>query len=415
MRILLLTLIYLSLVFSRFSSQFQAEGNLRDYENRPIKLVGKVSSEPILQGSSQSFYLGKIRVKAKQFPKYEYGDKVQVSGSLQRKMINRWYSRFSLMYPEVVKLKPDRVKFIGFDWKEAVLRFRRQIELVYNRSLSEPEASLLAGIVLGAKRGLPGDFWQALQKTGTLHIVVASGYNVTFVIRVIIKYLAGWVKRRTAVISGILAVILYTVMAGAEPAIIRAAIMGSLAYFGQVLGREADGIRLLTAASMVMILVDPMLVFDVGFQLSVAATAGLLFISPLLGKLFNRIWLVGKDVSESLSAQLAVWPILLITFGNLSVFSILVNSLILWLVPIIMNLGMVLALAGSVSMGLGQVVGWLVYGPLHLMVQVIKWFGSKTWMSFSVEMADVGIAKYGWLVIYYGLLVIILKRVKHER
>ena len=136
---------------------------------------------------------------------------------------------------------------------------------------------------------------------------------------------------------------------------------------------------------MLMLAYEPMLIFDVGFQLSVGATTGLLLLGPWLGRLFDRVWLVGGDIRDSLAAQIAVWPILLITFGNLSVFAVLVNGLILWLVPVIMGLGAVLGVAGVVWRPLGQVMGWVVYGPLTLMVRMIEWFGAKEWMSLVVE------------------------------
>ena len=392
-------MIYLVVVWLRFFNSFQTEVNLRGLENKEIKLMGKISSEPILQGSSQKFKMGRIEVRVKQYPKYEYGQSVQVFGSLQRREINRWYSGFSLMYPDIEVIEADRVKFIGLDWKEGLMNLRRRIEKVFNQNLPEPEASLLAGIVLGAKRGLPYEFWQALQRTGTLHIVVASGYNVTVVIGVVIGYLAGWVKRRTAVMLGILAVIGYTVMAGADAAIVRAAIMGSLIYFGQVLGRKADGVRLLIVAVMGMVAYEPRIIWDVGFQLSVMATSGLMFVGPLLETVFKRVWLVGGDMRDTVAAQIGVWPILLITFGNLSVFAVVVNSLILWLVPIVMGLGGILGIGGLIWQPLGQVMGWLAYVPLALMVRVIEWFGGQSWMSWQVE----GIS-WWWGLGYYLVL-----------
>lgn len=398
-------MIYLVVVWLRFFNSFQTEVNLRGLENKEIKLMGKISSEPILQGSSQKFKMGRIEVRVKQYPKYEYGQSVQVFGSLQRREINRWYSGFSLMYPDIEVIEADRVKFIGLDWKEGLMNLRRRIEKVFNQNLPEPEASLLAGIVLGAKRGLPYEFWQALQRTGTLHIVVASGYNVTVVIGVVIGYLAGWVKRRTAVMLGILAVIGYTVMAGADAAIVRAAIMGSLIYFGQVLGRKADGVRLLIVAVMGMLVVEPMLIWDVGFQLSVMATSGLMFVGPLLETVFKRVWLVGGDMRDTVAAQIGVWPILLITFGSLSVFAVVVNSLILWLVPIVMGLGGILGIGGLIWQPLGQVMGWLAYVPLALMVRVIEWFGGQSWMSWQVE----GIS-WWWGLGYYLVLAWLLIR-----
>ncbi|MDZ7586239.1 MAG: ComEC/Rec2 family competence protein, partial [Patescibacteria group bacterium] len=289
--------------------------------------------------------------------------KVEITGRLQRRLINSWYSQFRLVYPHIRLVEADNAKTISLS------QLRQRIELRYNQVLPEPEASLLAGIVLGSKKGLPQSFYEALRQTGTLHIVVASGYNVTIIIATLVAYLAGVLKRQWAILLGLLAVGAYTLMAGAEPAIVRAAIMGSLAFFGQIIGRKAEGLRLLVAAVMVMVLINPLIVFDVGFQLSAAATLGLIVLSPKLEPFLGKVWLIGKDLTETTSAQIMVWPIIVGYFGQMSPFSIVVNSLILWLVPIIMGLGAILALTGS------QVVGWLAYVPLTIMVRVIEFFG----------------------------------------
>jgi competence protein ComEC len=357
MKHILIVLIWLSLVGYRFFHQFQAGANLGHWENEEILIKGRISSEPLLQGSSQKFKVSRFDIVTKAYPKYEYGQKVIIVGRLQRRLINKWYSQFRLMYPDIKLVVADSKKTISLS------RFRQGIEERFNQVLPEPEASLLAGIVLGSKRGLPQDFYQALQKTGTLHIVVASGYNVTIIIATIVTYLAGLIKRQWAILIGLAAVGIYTIMAGAGPAIVRAAIMGSLVFGGQILGRKTEGIRLLIAAVMLMLLVNPSLIFDIGFQLSVAATFGLIVLGPRLEPI------LGKVLTETTSAQIMVWPIILYYFGQMSVFSILVNSLILWLVPIIMGLGFFLALTGN------QAVGWLTYVPLTIMVRIIEFFG----------------------------------------
>ena len=393
-------LIWFVLFCLRLGGSFQGIDNLRSLSGDKISVKGRISSESILQGKSQRFKIGRIEVIAKQYPEYSYGDLVRLTGSLEERVINQWYSRFSLMYPNIQLVKSDSSVI-------NVLRWRKKIEGVYNRVLPEPEVSLLAGIVLGVKRSLPKKFWQALQQTGTLHIIVASGYNVTVVIGTVVFLLAGWVRRRTAIGLGIMAVIIYTLMAGGGPAIVRAAIMGSLAYFGQVLGRKADGVRLLITAAGVMLLVKPELVWDIGFQLSVMATSGLLLIATELGKIFNRMGEIGKIMSETLVAQIGVWPILVINFGQMSVFAVLVNSLILWLVPVIMGLGAILAGIGWISIGLSQVVGWLVYVPLRWMVGIIEWFGKQSWISW-----EVGEISWWWGVGYYLVLGMIWLRIK---
>ncbi|MBU1085706.1 ComEC/Rec2 family competence protein [Patescibacteria group bacterium] len=419
MKAVWIVLIWLAVFSFRLSSSFQAEGNLREKSGNYVTVVGRVSSEPILQGGGQRFNLGNMTVYTKLYPQYEYGQEVQVSGTLQSKVVNKWYSRFSLMYPSIKPVKSDNLKIIGFNWKAKIMELRRKIESVYNQVLPEPEASLLAGVVLGSKRGLPRGFYEDLRTTGTLHIVVASGFNVMIVISFVVKALAGIFKRWQAVFMGILAVIGYTVMAGAEPAIVRAAIMGSLAFFGQIIGRKGDSMRLLLMAVMGMLLYKPILVWDVGFQLSVAATLGLMFISPLLKGVFDKIIFVGENMSETISAQIMVWPILMIYFNNLSLFSVVVNSLVLWLVPVLMTWGAILALVGLLFSGgwfsfLVKGVGWICYAGLTMMVRVIEWFGGQAWTSWPMKEGVVTSSEpwinWWWAVGYYVVLSIIIWR-----
>ncbi|AKM78987.1 MAG: ComEC/Rec2-related protein [Candidatus Beckwithbacteria bacterium GW2011_GWB1_47_15] len=396
-------LIWFVVFLVRFWFEVQEKQKIAKFAGDEVRLTGRISSVPILQGTRQNFDLGRVKVVTERFPEYHYGDRLRLSGTLEEKVLTPGYSRFSLVYPSVSKIET-------YSTNSWVFRLRSKLEGIFRRNLPEPEASLLSGIVLGIKSSLPYDFWQALRKTSTLHIVVASGYNVTVVIGTVIKYLAGLIKRSWAVGLGVAAVVVYTLMAGGEPAIVRAAIMGSLAYLGQVLGRKSDGVRLLLAAAGVMLWVEPSLVYDVGFRLSVAATAGLLLIAPLLGKVFDRVALIGKDLSETTAAQIAVWPILLTTFGQVSAFSILINGLILWLVPMIMVLGAVLAGAGLVLGPWAAPIGWLAYGPLHLMVGVISWFGGLSFVSWTVDLKASVIGSFTWVFLYYLVLGVVIWR-----
>ena len=345
MKRLNLVLIGLIIFLVRLNTSLQANRNLYRQADKPIVLTGIISSQITLQGSNQSFNVGRIRVRTNLYPTYEYGDQLVISGTLQRQVINRWYSRFSLLYPRIEKLEAGNNIFIGL---------KERLETWYSRVLPEPEASLMAGIVLGSKRGLPLEFWQALQKTGTLHIVVASGFNVTVVMGATIFLLAGILPRFWAILLGMAAVGIYSLMAGMEPAIVRAALMGSLAYFGQMLGRPSDGLRLLFLAAGAMLLVNPLFIWDIGFQLSFLATLGLILICPRLPGFLP------KGMKESLAAQAMVWPVLLINFGQMSLIGILVNSLIVSLVPYVMFL---------------FALPWLAYLPLHLIVVIINYFG----------------------------------------
>lgn len=352
MRRLFWLVILFALFLLRLNFTFQANRNLDRLADKPVKITGTISSQIILQDNYQSFNLGRIKVYTQLYPSYQYGDRVVISGSLKRKVINPWYSRFSLSYPDIKKIDSGSNFFIGLkSWLESNLR----------QNLPEPESILTAGIVLGAQSGMSREFWQALQQTGTLHIVVASGFNVSVILGTVVGRLSGLVRRRLAVFIGILAVGGYSFMVGWGPAIIRAALMGSLAYLGQALGRQAETLRLLLLTAVIMILISPLIIFDVGFQLSFLATLGLILLCPRLTRIPGMF-------RESLAAQIFVWPVLLLNFHQLNPFVILINGLIVWMVPYIMFFGTALAITGW------PIFTAAVYVLTHLMVKLIYVF-----------------------------------------
>lgn len=373
-----------------------------------VKLVGRVTQQPYLKGPNQIINVNDFLVKTDRFPDYFYGQKLKIVGRPKKQVINRFQNKFIFYYPtiQVVEERGSLVNKIGLTRILYVLKNR--LEGLLERVLPEPQASLLIGILLGGKREMPPKFFQNLRDTGTLHVIVASGYNITVVAGFLVASLVKLVNRKKALILALLAVLAYTLMAGAEPPVVRAAIMGSLTYLAQFLGREKDAILCLLFAGAVMLLISPLMLFDIGFQLSFLATAGILFIYPKLqGRVF-RTPLLGEELRVTLAAQLGTLPILIFNFGQVSFLSPLINALVLPVVPLIMGLGAGLVAMGLLVQPLAQVAAWLVWVPLTYFVRLIEWFGGLPWVSFSV-----GKPSWGWLVGYY--LVISLWVLKKQK
>lgn len=232
--------------------------------------------------------------------------------------------------------------------------------------LPEPHASLAIGILLGVKRGMSREFYDQLVNTGTLHIVAASGYNVAVVAGLVLGLLSFILPRYIAMVLALIGVLLYVVLAGAGAAIVRAGVMGSLALIGLMLGKIRDAKRLLVVTIWIMLMVKPGLITDIGFQLSVSATLGLLYLSPLLERMGKAKYL-SEYLYPTLAATLATAPVLWWHFGRLSLIGILVNMLILPVVPLIMLLSAIVLIFAPAS--------YLLYVPLWWMVWVIRMFG----------------------------------------
>ena len=257
---------------------------------------------------------------------------------------------------------------------------------------------------------MPQNFWQNLRETGTLHVVVASGQNVSMVANFLIGVLVLLISRRKALWLAMGGAILYVLMVGAEPPVVRAGIMAILAYLAQFLGREEEGTLALFFAAGVMLLINPLLLFDLGFQLSFTATGGILWLYPWLKekKLFSLPFL-GEALATTLAAQIGVMPILLTNFGQISFLSPLINALVLWEVPLIMVLGLIVILLGLFIKPLAVVLSWFVWLLLTFFVKVIELFGSFSWVSWEIKKPS-----FYWAVGYYLVLGYLLWR-KHER
>ena len=244
--------------------------------------------------------------------------------------------------------------------------------------------TLAAGMLWGGSGNLSYQTREAYRRVGLLHIVAASGYNVTLMTGWILSVGLIWLSRRWALGVTIIGVIIYMIIAGMQPSIIRAGIMSILAMVGLILGRERDAKWLLVITGGMMLAWNPKLISDIGFQLSFAATWGL-------------VWLAPKgDLGTTLAAQAMTTPLILHHFGNLSVISPLVNAALLWTVPLIMQITAVGLVWGPINW-----LAWpLLRGQLWVVSSVAAW---------PISSWEVGKMSWLWVGVYYVVLFLLIK------
>jgi competence protein ComEC len=381
-------------------------------ENKEIKIIGRITQQPYLKGSNQIIRVGPITVKTEIFPKFLYGQRVEIVGKFTSQVIGPFQRRFFANYPAIRLAYEDGKNGGKADFLTFLTQTRGHLENSIAQLLPEPQASLLTGIVFGVKKQMPIEFWESLRRTGTLHIVVASGQNINIVAWFLIELLTWVISRRKAVLMATLGVTFYILLIGAEPPVVRAGIMAVMAYLALVLGRESDGTLGLLLAAAIMLLAQPLLLFDISFLLSFAATAGILWFYPILRqKRPFSFRFGGIALATTMAAQIGVLPLLLIFFGQVSILSPLINVLVVWTVPILMALGLVLALLGLFLKPLAIVLGWFAWLLLTYFVKVVEISGSLPWMFW-----EVGQISSWWAAGYYSVLGYLVWRYqKRER
>lgn len=198
---------------------------------------------------------------------------------------------------------------------------------------------LYLGLVIGEDRLQAPAQRARFRAAGLSHLLAVSGQNVAFVLAVMrpVSQLFG-VRGRLLFTLGLLAI--FATATRFEPSVLRATVTAGLAAHTALSGHERDGVRLLSLAVTALVLVDPFLVHSVGFQLSVAASAGILVLGPVLVARMAGPAIVGEPVAVTVAAQLAVLPLQLHYFGPVSAASIPANVLAGWAAGFVMTWGL---------------------------------------------------------------------------
>lgn len=286
---------------------------------------------------------------------------------------------------------------------------KEPIRQSFNKTLSGDQAALLLGIVFGGKEAFDRDFYKAFQKTGVLHVIAASGMNVSMVASFLLAILLTFLKRQYALIFTALAIFLYVALADFQPAIVRAAIMAVFAYGAGIIGRQNTALLALLLAAFIMIFWDPSIVRDLGFQLSFLATSGIILLDPLFKSfLRNDFWF--GDLRTTLSAQIATVPIILFFFSSYALVSIPVNFLVLWTVPVLMAIGGAGAILSLITPILAVPILFLAV-PFLAYFKAVVIFASRFPLEFEVSSIP-----WAFVVSYYfiilGLILWFYKRKK---
>ena len=274
------------------------------------------------------------------------------------------------------------------------LAIRRRLSHALALALPEPQASLAQGVLLGQRSALPADVSNDLNDTNTSHLVVVSGENVVLVSTYVTIVLAWAMNRRRALALSVAAVVAYALLVGASPPVMRAAIMGILLVVAQLNGRPTHGLTSILFAAALMTGLDPATVRDVSFQLSFAATAGIVYLaSPLRYWLLGGLaWLLRADdvphwlgaavadpLSVTVAAIVATFPLLELNFGRLSLVAVPANLLVVPAFPLILGSSLLAAIGGMIP-------------HAHLVLAAPAYYALSYWLSVAHTLASVPFA-----------------------
>ncbi|MEX2054271.1 MAG: ComEC/Rec2 family competence protein [Candidatus Colwellbacteria bacterium] len=334
----------------------------------PIEAISHAELEVKLEEPNR----GRVFVYTSLDAPYRYGDEVSLTGEVQVSP----RGRYIVSFPKIEVISKDQ----GSSIKSALIGLKRGLVHKLRAVLPPKHAALASGILLGDRSEFTDEFEEAMRLSGTTHIVALSGYNIAILASVLAATFSYLWNRKIAFFLSLAVIPGFVIMTGAEPSVVRAGIMGLILLLAEYQSRPYGLRNAITLTAFVMVLFDPsVIVGDVGFQLSFAALLGIVYIAPFLTdklKMHEEGFLAWKkNAIQTGSAQLAVLPIIITTFGFFSPSALISNILILEFIPITMLLSFTVAVVGFISFHLSLVIGWVASIFLGYEIFIIELFG----------------------------------------
>ena len=361
---------------------------------KEVTLTGQVSADPqAASRGGQSISVthvgihgwsleGTVYATVGETPVLRRDDKVTLQGVLSEAKGN-----YAAAVYDATIVKVDRPQNFALDMRDG---FNAAVRGV----LPEPEASLGIGILVGQKTALPSDFTEALKIAGLTHIVVASGYNLTILVR-LARRLFSRISRYQAAAWSVSLILVFMAITGWSASMTRAGLVAGLSLWAWYYGRKFHPVTLLLFAAAVTAFVHPPYAWgDVGWALSFTAFAGVIVLAPLLTAYFyeqRKPSFVAQILIETVSAQIATLPIMLGVFGQFSVVALMSNVMTLPLIPLAMLLTFLASSAQIVLPLVAGLFGGLAQALLGYLVWVVNWTASLPWALVQWQMPAWGV------------------------
>lgn len=425
--------------FWRYAASLPADAidKIRHYNGQAITARGFISSEPDIRDKSQKLEItaesiaeqprrkisGKILATTNLYPEYKYGDRLEMRCELEKPepfqgfAYDSYLARYDIYsvcyYPEL-KIITGRGGNIVYS---KIFSLKNKLAGLIDIGLSEPESSLARPIVFGGQKGLDQKIRDDFQKTGLTHIMAVSGFNISILSAVIMSALLGLgVKRGHSFYLAVIFLAAYIVLVGLPASAMRAGLMGFLILLALKTGRLNKITNSLVFAASIMILANPKILrYDIGFQLSFLAIAGLVFVYPIFEAVWKKIKLprlkgASGALLITLAAQVFTAPLLASNFSGISIISPFANLAVVWVLPILTILILAALPLSFVFSGLS----FIFFLPsLILTKYILKIVEYMAKIPFGYM--EINYLSIGWITAYYLVVVFVVIKARKSK
>jgi len=359
---------------------------------------------------------------------YEYGDVLKIKGKLEKPIKQKNFGEFDYeLYLARKKIfnyiniwQEKDIQKIGENDSNFLVSFslsaRDKIKEITKQTLPPPYNYLLIGMLLGEKSFIPPHLKEAFAEAGIMHILAVSGLHVGIIAMALLAFLSILrLPKKLKLFTLILILIMYASITGFRPSVLRATIMFILLIGGKLINRSRNLNISLFFAAFLILLANPLVLYDAGFLLSFIVTFFIINLSPILQGVFSKIvvW-IKNPLAVSTAAWVGIFPLSAYFFSKVSIISIVSNIFIIPLTGIAVILGFITFFIGLVSISLAGIIANINYLLLNLITLIAKSFSSLPFAFIYVAQPSIMVIVLYYLTVFF-IIEIFYKKILSQK
>lgn len=410
-------------------SKINYQDGLVSWHHQKIEFKGYVCEEAKVDYKIRRLtvcFQGRVLITTALYPEYNYGDFLLITGkpapppkfdTFDYARYLRRHDIYSLMYyPQILKIEGQ------LNWSQKIyfkiLQIKWRFKKIIEKSLPDPESNLALAIILGYKSLLHPDDVQVFARAGLSHLIAISGAHIAIIISLLLNFLQNLgLNKKNSLKVVLIFLVVYPIMTGLSASAVRASLMGSLMLIALYYERLSSSLNALFLSASLMLFFNPLLLSDVGFQLSFAAVLGIIYFQPInvylknkisnklkswLRKIFVNFW----DIfSLTTICQLAILPIMMINFKQVSLVAWLANPLLIWLFPFLLT-ALLLPLMPALFF---PSLSFYLFLPAYFLLKILI-LGANYFASWSWSVVMINNFNYFKALVYYFFLIFMIWR-----
>lgn len=347
--------------------------------------------------------------------KFKIGDKINIFGEYSIPDVSRNYGGFNYRYylnsiETYGTIKVKKYDLISNKTKNIIYMLQNSITENLNKLLSKNQAGILNGMLIGETNGISDKVIDDFKNSGITHLLAVSGSNIVLVI-VISKFIFSKIfGKKHSWVFIISFIIFFVCVSGASPSVVRAALMAILEILAGLLIKKSNSINNLFLSALIILLINPVSIINVGFILSFAGTIGILLLSEQISKKLKKyikIDMLLENLSVTLSAQIILFPIMAYFFNSISLISLITNLLVLPISSILTVMGLMLFVLSTIYFPLAKLISIPLKYLINYIMIIAKACSKLSFLNITVSTPSVF-----EIILYYTIVWMIINRKK---